>query len=58
MQLQTAQAIAVQSEKPWNFETSNIFAQIDAFLQRCRDLLEICEGQIQFARKWKRDEKV
>ncbi|CAM9866517.1 unnamed protein product, partial [Discosporangium mesarthrocarpum] len=25
--------------------------QIDAFVQRCSELLEVCEGQIQFARK-------
>ncbi|GMH50243.1 hypothetical protein TrRE_jg3287 [Triparma retinervis] len=35
----------------WNFDEASIFAQIDAFVQRCRDLLEVCEGQIQFARK-------
>lgn len=35
----------------WDFDESSIFAQIDAFVQRCRDLLEVCEGQIQFARK-------
>jgi dynein heavy chain, axonemal len=28
-----------------------MFAQMDAFAQRCSDLLEVCEGQIQFARK-------
>jgi len=37
--------------RPWDFDPANIFAQIDAFVQRCRDLLEVCEGQIQFARK-------
>ena len=37
--------------KHWNFDTASIFAQVDAFVQRCRDLLEICEGQLQFARK-------
>lgn len=37
--------------KEWDFDESSIFAQIDAFVQRCRDLLEVCEGQIQFARK-------
>lgn len=26
-----------------------IFAEIEAFIQRCRDLKEICEGQLQFA---------
>jgi dynein heavy chain len=33
------------------FDDASIFAQIDAFVQRCSDLLEICEGQIQFSRK-------
>ncbi|RYY37749.1 hypothetical protein EON62_00895 [archaeon] len=35
----------------WNFDYMSIFAQIEAFVQRCRDLLEVCEGQIQFARR-------
>ncbi|CAN0210547.1 unnamed protein product, partial [Phaeothamnion confervicola] len=35
----------------WDFDEASIFAQIDAFVQRCCDLLEICEGQMQFARK-------
>jgi dynein heavy chain len=30
---------------------NSIFAQIDAFVQRCTELIEICEGQLQFARK-------
>ena len=29
----------------------SIFAQIDAFVQRCRDLNEVCECQLQFAKK-------
>lgn len=41
----------------WDFDQSSIFAQIDAFVQRCRDLLEVCEGQIQFARKLHGSEK-
>ncbi len=55
--LKTADAIAAQSETPWNFEWSNVFAQIDAFVGRCRDLLEICEAQKQFARKTKKGQK-
>jgi len=35
----------------WTFDTSSIFAQVEAFVQRCRDLTEICEGQQQFMRK-------
>ncbi|XXQ31513.1 AAA+ ATPase domain-containing protein [Plasmodiophora brassicae] len=39
------------SQAAWNFDPSSIFAQIEAFVQRCRELLEVCEGQVQFARK-------
>jgi dynein heavy chain len=35
----------------WKIKPDSIFAQIEAFNQRCYDLIEICEGQIQFARK-------
>jgi dynein heavy chain len=43
--------VGTNKEKHWNFDDASIFAQIDAFVQRCKDLLEVCEGQIQFARK-------
>ncbi|KAL7754402.1 hypothetical protein RI367_000383 [Sorochytrium milnesiophthora] len=39
------------AKRPWDFDHSSIFAQVDAFIQRCRDLLEVCEGQVQFSRK-------
>lgn len=39
----------VDAECCWNFDESRIFAQIDAFMQRCRDLLEVCESQTQFS---------
>lgn len=35
----------------WDFDEVSIFAQMEAFLQRCRDLRDICDGQIQFVRK-------
>ncbi|CEL98551.1 unnamed protein product [Vitrella brassicaformis CCMP3155] len=35
----------------WDFSEGSIFAQVDAFVQRCCDLLEVCEGQLQFAAK-------
>ena len=41
----------LKKKKCWSFESDAIFAQIEAFIQRCLDLKEICEGQIQFARK-------
>eukprot|EP00741_Cyanophora_paradoxa_P024938 tig00000056_g24072.t1 len=37
--------------RKWDLDESSIFAQIDAFVQRCKDLIEVCEGQMQFARK-------
>lgn len=43
--------IAKFTKGTWDFDQSSIFAQIDAFVRRCRDLLEVCEGQLQFARK-------
>ena len=52
----TADAIATFTKvkaRQWNFDIASIFAQVDAFVQRCRDLLEVCEGQVQFARKSK-----
>ncbi|KAM7541340.1 hypothetical protein Aperf_G00000036599 [Anoplocephala perfoliata] len=38
------------SNVPWNTEDGSIFAHIDAFIKRCRDLLEICECQSDFGR--------
>lgn len=35
----------------WDIDDASIFAQIDAFVQRCRDLMDVCESQMQFARK-------
>ena len=35
----------------WNFDAMSIFAQVEAFMQRCRDLQDVCEAQIQFLRK-------
>ena len=49
-------AAAVEREKAesgreWDLDMSSIFAQLNAFVQRCRDLQEVCEGQTQFARR-------
>ena len=38
------------SPEGWVLDESSIFAHVDAFIQRCRDLLEVVEGQIHFAR--------
>jgi dynein heavy chain, axonemal len=37
-----------KDENSWNFENSRVFAQLDAFIQRCRDLNEVCRWRIQF----------
>ncbi len=50
----TVVAIARQKQrygKAWEIDDASIFAQIDAFVQRCRDLIEVCESQMQFVRK-------
>jgi len=36
-------------DRIWNFSEGTIFARLDSFVQRCCDLLEIAEEQIQFA---------
>ncbi|XP_036369342.1 dynein heavy chain 2, axonemal-like [Octopus sinensis] len=38
------------SPKGWVLDLTSIFAQIDAFMQRCKDLLEVCDTQVHFAR--------
>jgi dynein heavy chain len=35
--------------RPWAFPAAPIFSYLDAFTQRCTDLLEVCEAQLQFA---------
>ena len=50
---------AVNSSCPrkWQFDHATMFALVDAFTQRCRDLLQICDGQKQFLRKNRSTEK-
>ncbi|CAH8499452.1 unnamed protein product [Schistosoma intercalatum] len=38
------------SLKPWDIQKNSVFAQIDAFIQRCRDLLEVCQCLKHFGR--------
>jgi dynein heavy chain, axonemal len=50
----TMQSIEKQKARygtSWDIDDASIFAQIDAFVQRCRDLIEVCESQMQFVRK-------
>eukprot|EP00879_Flechtneria_rotunda_P019356 GHRR01020328.1.p1 GENE.GHRR01020328.1~~GHRR01020328.1.p1 ORF type:complete len:1679 (+),score=578.13 GHRR01020328.1:143-5179(+) len=45
----TAAAVGRHCPRPWDFDMGSLYSYIDAFLQRCRDLLEVCEAQLQFA---------
>ena len=36
------------SKEGWLLDESSIFAQVDAFIQRCKDLLEVVEGQVRW----------
>ena len=38
------------SDIPWVLDQNKIFAEVDAFIQRGKDLLEVCECQKHFAR--------
>ena len=31
-----------KSTQKWDFNTNSIFAQVEAFVQRCSELIEIC----------------
>ncbi|KAF5911845.1 hypothetical protein HPG69_015823, partial [Diceros bicornis minor] len=38
------------STRGWVLDQTSIFAQVDAFVQRCKDLIEVCDCQYHFAR--------
>ncbi|KAI4566385.1 hypothetical protein MJG53_015062 [Ovis ammon polii x Ovis aries] len=38
------------STRGWILDQTSIFAQVDAFVQRCKDLIEVCDCQYHFAR--------
>jgi dynein heavy chain len=57
--LKTAHNVAQHTPNhSWNFNHSSIFVQMEAFVQRCKELIEICESQLQFGRKSKTGQKV
>ncbi|XP_044753245.1 dynein axonemal heavy chain 2 [Coccinella septempunctata] len=37
-------------EKPWKLNTAPIFNHVDSLIQRCKDMIEICESMITFGR--------
>ncbi|XP_076454460.1 dynein axonemal heavy chain 2-like [Babylonia areolata] len=38
------------SPHEWKLDENNFFSQMEAFVQRCKDLLEVCDAQQHFAR--------
>jgi len=39
------------SEEHWKLNDPSIFAEIDAFVQRCDDLIDICNSRVQFVER-------
>eukprot|EP01052_Picozoa_sp_SAG31_P036878 SAG31_NODE_4666_length_3053_cov_1.294177_1_plen_415_part_01 len=37
-------------DNPWRFQNSALFARLDSFLERCHDMLELCNTVLQFGR--------
>lgn len=45
----TAAAINRWGPRAWDFDITSLTSYLDAFLQRCTDLLEVCQAQLQFS---------
>ncbi|XP_074081620.1 dynein axonemal heavy chain 2 isoform X1 [Macrotis lagotis] len=48
--MQAVQLHTQYSSRGWVLDQTSIFAQVDAFVQRCKDLIEVCDCQYHFAR--------
>jgi dynein heavy chain len=48
--------MCTKQEEFYKFDKSNVFGEIKAFIQRCNELLEMCEAQIQFGSRVGMDE--
>ncbi|KAK7909360.1 hypothetical protein WMY93_014044 [Mugilogobius chulae] len=48
--LQTVQAHKKKAPEPWDLDSSSIFVIVDTFVQRFKELVEVCDCQHQFAR--------
>ena len=44
----TSEGDGHEGEEHWKLNDASIFAEMDAFVQRCDDLIDICNGRIQF----------
>ncbi|XP_043099095.1 dynein axonemal heavy chain 2-like [Puntigrus tetrazona] len=55
--LHTSQLHHKYSSQGWSLDQITIFALVDSFVRRCKDLIEVCECQQQFSR-WEEGERV
>ncbi|KAJ8936980.1 hypothetical protein NQ318_015644 [Aromia moschata] len=37
-------------EKPWDLDKAPVFNHVDSFIQRCKDMIEVCESMVVFGR--------
>lgn len=37
-------------DKPWKLNTAPIFNHVDSLIQRCKDMIEVCESMMTFGR--------
>ena len=49
LQIKAAKTHERFSKRGWQLDKTTIFAQIDVFIQRCRDLIDICDCEVHFA---------
>lgn len=45
-----AEAHSENSSRPWQLNNAHIFNHVDSFVQRCYDMIEVCECMITFGR--------
>lgn len=38
------------TDKSWDLDRPTIFNHVDSFVQRCRDMIDVCEAMIVFGR--------
>jgi len=47
---QMASAHTKNSDKPWDLDKPTIFNHVDSFVQRCDDMIDVCDAMIVFGR--------
>lgn len=47
---QVSEAHTELTPRPWKLDKAPIFNHLDSYIQRCKDMIEICEAMITFGR--------